>query len=67
MNYQQLIVDVSPLSDEAAAALQRFLYDLMYAIDEQYYPQIQRHYVRASTEKTIKDHLKEDEPQVPPC
>lgn len=56
MNYQKLIVDVPPLSDEAAAVLQRFLYDLMHAIDEQYYPQIERHYIGVCTEKIIQDH-----------
>lgn len=59
MDYQKLTVEVPPLSDEAAASLQRFLYDLMYAIDEHYYPQIQRYYVRAPTEKITKDHLED--------
>lgn len=54
MNYQKLIVNVPPLSDEAAAFLQRFLNELMYAIDEQYYLQIHRYYVNKS-EKMLMD------------
>ena len=63
MNYQKLIVEVPPLSDEAAASLHRFFYELMYAIDEHYYSQIQRHYVRSTCSAVwdeIKDPSKEE-------
>lgn len=66
MNYEKLIVEVPKLSDEAAAYLQRFLYDLMYAIDEHYSSQIQRYYVRASTEEMTKEYLRHDELEDPP-
>lgn len=45
MNYQQIMIELPTLSDEAAASLQNFIYELMYAIDEQYYRQIHRHYM----------------------
>jgi hypothetical protein len=66
MNYEQLIVEVPPLSDEAAASLQRFLYDLMYAIDEHYYSQIQRYYVNKSKELLLDAHLTNENLNIPP-
>jgi hypothetical protein len=66
MDYQKLIIEVPPLSDEAAASLQRFLYDLMYAIDEHYYPQIQRYYMRLPPQENTKDHRADGIHEDPP-
>jgi hypothetical protein len=66
MSDEQLIVEVPSLSDEAAALLQRFLYDLMYAIDEQYYSQIQRYYVNKSKELLLDAHLTNEKLDTPP-
>lgn len=66
MNYEQLIVEVSSLSDEAAASLQRFLYDLMHAIDEQYYSQIHRYYVNKSKELLLDAQLTYENLDTPP-
>lgn len=46
MNYQHIRLELPELTDEAAAALQNFIYALMYAVDEQYYKQIHRHHLR---------------------
>lgn len=45
MNYQHITLELPELTDESAAALQNFIYALMYAVDEQYYKQIHRHYL----------------------
>lgn len=45
MNYEQIRLELPELTDESAAALQNFIYALMYAVDEQYYKQIHRHYL----------------------
>lgn len=37
MNYQHITLELPELTDESAAALQNFIYALMYAVDEQYY------------------------------
>ena len=37
MNYQHIKLELPELTDESAAALQNFIYALMYAVDEQYY------------------------------
>lgn len=66
MNYQKLIVEVPSLSDEAAASLQRFLYELMYAIDEQYYKQIQRYYVNKPKDLLLGAELTNENFDIPP-
>lgn len=45
MNYQRITLELPELTDESAAALQNFIYALMYAVDEQYYKQIHSHYL----------------------
>lgn len=45
MNSQHITLGLPELSDESAAALQNFIYALMYAVDEQYYKQIHRHHL----------------------
>lgn len=44
MNYQNVTLRLSPLSNEAAASLYKFIEVLMHAIDDQYYKQIHCHY-----------------------
>jgi len=47
MNYQKIPLEVLPLSDEGAAALQCFINQLMHAVDEHYYKQIHRHHLNS--------------------
>jgi len=44
MDKAVLTIEALQLNDETAAKVQEFLYALMNAIDEHYYPQITRHY-----------------------
>lgn len=64
MDYQHIMIELPALSDEAAASLQNFIYELMNAVDEHYYRQIQRHYVHASMNDLITHPIveKSDEP-----
>lgn len=57
MDYQQIMIELPALSDEAAASLQTFIYGLMNAVDEHYYRQIQRHYADISRNEPNIDHL----------
>ncbi|NCT57140.1 MAG: hypothetical protein GW760_05445 [Legionella sp.] len=45
MKKQKLTIEIPPISDEAAASLQRFLCELLSAVDEYYYCQIHRDYL----------------------
>ena len=45
MKYQHITLTLPELTDETAASLQNFIYELMYAIDERYHKQIHRHYL----------------------
>ncbi len=66
LKYQHITLEMPELTDEAAASLQKFISALTYAVDEQYYKQIHRHYLQKlddlmvdsqSTEETLDNHL----------
>lgn len=61
MNYQKLTVEMPAFSDESAATLKRFIHQLLYAVDEHYYAQIHRYYLRSLREEgtlvDVKDEL----------
>lgn len=44
MDKPVLTIEAPLINDETAAKVQEFLYALLNAIDEHYYPQITRHY-----------------------
>lgn len=60
MNHQQILIELPALSDEAAASLQNFIYALMYAVDEQYYKQIHRHYLRKLDDLIVDAQFNEE-------
>ena len=66
MNYQQITLELPGLTDESAAALQNFIYALMYAVDEQYYKQIHRHYLRKLDELMVDSQFTEEALDNPP-
>ena len=61
MNYQKLIVEIPPFSNESAATLKRFIHQLLHAVDEHYYAQIHRHCLRSLLQEgtlvDVKDKL----------
>lgn len=66
MNYQQITLELPDLTDESAAALQNFIYALMYAVDEQYYKQIHRHYLRKLDDLMVNAQFTEEALDKPP-
>jgi len=66
MKYQRITIELPALTDEAAASLQNFINALMYAVDEQYYKQIHRHYVRKLDDLMIDAHYEEEHLDNPP-
>lgn len=60
MNHQKITLEIPPLTDESAAALQCFLNQLMYAVDEHHYAQIQRHYLHSLRQNGTLVHVKEE-------
>ena len=66
MNYQQITLELPELTDESAAALQNFIYALMYAVDEQYYKQIHRHYLCKLDDITVDSQFTEEALDNPP-
>jgi hypothetical protein len=66
MNYQRITLELPELTDESAAALQNFIYALMYAVDEQYYKQIHRHYLLKLDELIVDSQSTEETLDNPP-
>lgn len=66
MNYQHITLELPELTDESAAALQNYIYALMYAIDEQYYKQIHRHHLLKLDALTVGSQSTEEELDNPP-
>ena len=66
MNYQHIRLELPELTDESAAALQNFIYALMYAVDEQYYKQIHRHYLHKLDDLMVYSQSTEEALDNPP-
>lgn len=66
INYQRITLEWPELTDESAAALQNFIYALMYAVDEQYYKQIHRHYLIKLDDLMVDAQLTEEVLDNPP-
>ena len=66
MNYQHIRLELPELTDESAAALQNFIYALMYAVDEQYYKQIHRHYLLKLDDLVVDSQFTEEALDNPP-
>ncbi len=66
MNYQHLTLALPELTDKSAAALQKFIYALMYAVDEQYYKQIHRHHLCKLDELMVDSQFTEEALDSPP-
>lgn len=65
MNYQRITLELPELTDESAAALQNFIYALMYAVDEQYYKQIHRHYLLKLDDLMVDSQFTEEDLENP--
>ena len=61
MNYQNITLRFPELSDEAAAALHNFISALMYAVDDEFYKQIHRHYSNRLNNMLTDSQLVQDE------
>ena len=66
MKYQHITLELPALTDEAAASLQNFIYALMYAVDEQYYKQIHRHYLHKLDGLMVDAQYEEENLDNPP-
>ena len=66
MNRQRITLELPELTDESAAALQNVINALMYAVDEQYYKQIHRHYLLKLDELMVDSQFTEEELENPP-
>ena len=66
MKYQHLNLKLPELTDEAAASLHNFIYALMYAVDEQYYKQIHRHYLNKLDDLMVDAQYEEEHLDNPP-
>jgi hypothetical protein len=66
MNYQRITLELPELTDESAAALQNFIYELMYAVDEQYHKQIHRHYLCKLDDLMVDSQLTKETIDNPP-
>ncbi len=66
MKYQRITIELPALTDEAAASLQNFINALMYAVDEQYYKQIHRHYVHKLDALMVDAQYEEEHLDNPP-
>ena len=62
MNDQHIKFDFPALTDEAAASLFNFMQALMYAIDEQFYKQIHRHYAHKLNNMMVDAQMSLDDP-----
>ena len=65
-NYRRITLELPELTDESAAVLENFIYALMYAIDEQYYKQIHRHYQLKLDNLMVDAEFKEETLDNPP-
>jgi hypothetical protein len=66
MNYQRITLELPKLTDEPAAALQKFICALMHAVDEQYYKQIHRHHLRKLNDLMVDSQSMEEVIDNPP-
>jgi hypothetical protein len=66
MKYQHITFELPALTDEAAASLQNFINALMYAVDEQYYKQIHRHYLNKLDDLMVDAQYEEENLDNPP-
>lgn len=61
MDYQKLIIEIPPFSDESAATLKRFMHQLLHAVDEHYHAQIHQHHLHSLLQEgtlvDVKDEL----------
>ena len=66
INYQHITLQLPELTDESAAALENFIYALMYAVDEQYYKQIHRHHLHKLDALKVDSQFTEEVLDNPP-
>jgi hypothetical protein len=66
MNYQHITLRFPELSDEAAAALHHFISALMYAVDDEFYKQIHRHYSNRLNNMLADSQLQDEKVEDPP-
>lgn len=61
MKREKLILELPLLSDEGAAAVHHFFYELMCAIDDQYYKRVYQYYARQLSKTVSKEGIYQDQ------